>query len=278
MGLGQTLVLLPLWEFDLSKASEQQNQARLAVEKALALRPESGLGYAILGDLHLQLIEWQESIESFQLALKYEPKIATSWQWYGGTLGSIGLVDESIEALNKAMMLDPHSRIIAVNLAEALFIAGQYDEALARLNKLLVTAPNFSYGILVQGYNHLALHDFAAARASFSRYTEIAKLPKAPFFELIDGIEKYMIEGTTSPLNDVIFDAVSHDQYYASVALVLGGHYNNALDTIERQSRSSIPITAVYFIHSQLFQQAMGDMPRYHELVDCLATFDIEKL
>jgi TolB-like protein/Flp pilus assembly protein TadD len=278
LGLGQTLALLPLWEFDINKAAEQQDQARQAVEKALAINPNLGMGYAILGDIHLQLIQWQESLESFQLAIKYEPKIATSWQWYGGVLGSIGRIEESIEALEKALSLDPHSRIIATNLAEAYFIAGQYDAALERINKSLVTAPNFSYGILVQGYIHLALHDFDAARMSFNNYTEIDNLPKAPFIDLITGIEKFIIQGTPVPLNDVIFEAVSHDQYYASVALVLGGHYDKALDTIEQQSKTNIPIAGLYFIHSQLYKKALGDRPRYHDLVKRLATLEAEEL
>ena len=277
LGLGETLVLLPTWEFDNDKAPEHYNQARQAVEKALAIQPTSGRGYAILGSIHNQRIEWHESIESYQLALKYEPKIATSWQWYGNLLGSIGKSEESIEALDNALRLDPYSRIVAANLAEALFLAGQYDAALERINNALVIAPNFSYGMSIQGFIYLALHDFDAARTSFSNYAEMSGLPKALLFKLIAGIEIFITDGMIPPLSDVVYESAIGDPYYASLELVLGGHYNKALDTIEQQSKSNLPIVSVYFIHSQLFQKAMGHMPRYHELVKRLTTIEVEK-
>jgi TolB-like protein len=277
LGLGETLVILPLWEFDNDKAPVHHNQARQAVEKALAINPKSGRGYAILGDIHLQLTEWQEGIEDFQRAIKYEPKLATSWQWYGGVLSSIGKIEESIEALDNALRLDPHSRVVASNHAETLLIAGQNDAALERTNKLLVIAPNFSYGMIIQGYIHLVMHDFDAARTSFSLYADTLGIPKKPLLEVIAGIETFIIEGTTVPINDVIYDPVSHDQYYTSMALVLGGHYNKALDTIERLSKSNIPLAGVFFMHSQLYKQSMGDMPRYQELLERLSTLKTEK-
>ncbi len=61
------------------------------------------------------------------------------------------------------------------------------------------------------------------------------------------------------------------------MALVLGGHYSKALDTIEQQSKSNIPLTGLYFMHSQLYQQAMGDLPRYQELLDRLSTLKVEQ-
>jgi TolB-like protein/Tfp pilus assembly protein PilF len=276
LGLGETLVILPVWEFDNDKAPVHHNQARQAVEKALTIQPTSGRGYAILGVLNLQLAEWKEGIANFQLALKYEPKLATSWQWYGDVLSSIGQIEESIKALENALRFDPYSRTIASNLAEVLLIDGQYDAALERINKALVIAPNFSYGMIIQGYIHLVMHDFDAARTSFSNYSETRRIPKAPLLELITGIEKFIIEGTAVPLNDFIYDPVSYDQYYTSMALVLGGHYNKALDTIEQQSKSYISISGVYFIHSQLYRQAMGHLPRYQELVERLATLKVE--
>lgn len=277
LGLGETVVLLPTWGFDFDKAPLHYYQARQAVEKALAINPTSGRGYAILGSIHSHKTEWQESIENFQLALKYDPQYATSWQWYGSVLSSLGKVEESIVAYNNALRLAPQSPIISANLAAVLLMDGRYEEALDLINNISVIAPNFSYGLQIQGFIHLIRHDFDAARNSFSNHAEMLRIPKAPVFELMARIESFIIKGTISPLNDGVYESVMGDPYYASLDLVLGGHYNKALDTIEQQSKSHYPIVAVGLIHSKLYQKNMGHMPRYHELIKRLATVDADK-
>ena len=272
LGLGETLVVLPIWEFDNNKAPEHLLQARLAVAKALAIYPTSGRGYAILANLNFQRIEWRESMENFQLALKYEPKLASSWQWYAGVLGNIGEIEESIKAYDNALRLDPLSAVIGANAAETLLLAGQYDKALERINKTLAIAPNYSYGFLLQGFLNLNGNDFDAARRSFSNYADEIAIAKAPLLDLVNGIEKFNLNGKPVPLNDIIYDPVSFDQYYTNFALVLGGHYDKALDIIEQQANSNIPVTGTIFLHSRFYQEKMGHMPRYQELVQRLAT------
>ena len=57
-----------------------------------------------------------------------------------------------------------------------------------------------------------------------------------------------------------------------SYTLVSAGQYEAALDLIERQSASNIPHLATEFLNSALYREAMGDMPRYQDLVAKLVT------
>jgi len=272
LGLGETLGLLPIWEFDSDKAPEHHLQARLAVARALAIYPKSGRGYAILGNLNIQRIEWRQSMKNFRLALKYEPQLASSWQWYAGLLSNIGKIEESTKAFDIALRLDPLSTVIGANAAETFLLAGQYEKAIERIHKTLAIAPNYPYGLFIQGFFYLNRNDFDAARTSFSNYADEIEISKAPFLDLVNGIEKFILNGTPVPLNEIIYDPVSFDQYYTNFALVLGGHYDKALDVIERQSKTNIPITSAFFLRSYLYQKKMGHMPRYQELVQRLAT------
>jgi len=58
------------------------------------------------------------------------------------------------------------------------------------------------------------------------------------------------------------------------LALVLAGQYEAALDLIERQSKGTIPQSVVFYLRCALFQEKLGDMPRYQELVQRIATFE----
>jgi hypothetical protein len=62
------------------------------------------------------------------------------------------------------------------------------------------------------------------------------------------------------------------DPYYIPLALTLAGHYDAALDAVEHYAQSTIPNIAVLWLNSQLFEEKLGDNPRYRDLVRRLAT------
>jgi hypothetical protein len=88
----------------------------------------------------------------------------------------------------------------------------------------------------------------------------------------VDLIETYVNTGEPGPLPDWLDDSELIDRYYASYTLVCAGHYEAALDLIERQSESSIPNIAAAMLRSALYQEKMGHIPRFQELLTRLAT------
>jgi len=275
VGLAESWVLLPAWEFDFEKAPEQMENARLAAKQALSLNPQSGRAYVVLAYINTLKLEWRESFVNYELAVKYEPESATVWHWYAQPLEAVGNAAMSEKAFQMALDLDPRSRIIGTSAAEGLLYAGQYDAALDRIDQTLAFAPDFLFGWQVKGFIHIARNEFTEARAAFQNITEIAGTKR---FEMktVDLIEEFVNTGKTGQPFPWLNDTTVLDSYYASYALVCAGQYEAALDLIERQSESSIPHVAAFFLKSALYQEKMGHIPRYQELVTRLTTVEPE--
>ncbi len=271
VGLGEAWVLLPVWEFDFAKAPEQLEHARLAAVKALELDPKSGRAYDVLAYIHDIRLEWPESLENHELALKLEPENATIWHWYGVTLGVVGMRERAEEVFQTAIKLDPRSRIIGVSAAEELIRNGNYDAAMERVDQTLAFAPDFIFGWQIKGFIHILKYEFDKARTAFQTITDLAG-PMRSDLKTVDLIEDFVRNGKVGQEPDWFSDPKRIDPYYASLALVCAGQYEAALDLIERQSESTIPLAGAYYLNSVLYREKMGDMPRYQELVKRLVT------
>jgi TolB-like protein/lipoprotein NlpI len=272
-GLGEASVLLPIWEFNNEKAPGQFELARLAANKALTLNPASGSAHAVLGYLHMMNLEWRDSFTNYELALKHEPENAHIWHWYGFVLGSVGKYAMAEDAYQTAIKLDPLSRIISTNAAEQFNLSGQYDIALDHIQQTLAFAPDFAFAWQTKGVSHVARNEFAEARAAFQKSSELlgtVRLEPA----IIDFIEESVRLGTPVQPPIGLNDPDLVDPYFASIALVVSGQYENALDFIEQQSASNIPHTGALYLNSVLFHEKMGHIPRFQELVARLATFE----
>jgi TolB-like protein len=276
LGLSESHVLLPIWEFNDSKVPEHWRQARVAAEKALLLKPKSGRAHAVFGQLHGQKLEWRKALLNYELAVKYEPDNATSWAWYAGTLNPVGKTELAEKAFEKALALDPLSRIIGANAAEFQMLNGRYDAALEGIDKTLEFAPDFIFGWQAKGFIHISRNEFNKARAAFNKMSEIAGSKK---FELktVDLIEAFVRTGKVGQEPDWLGDPNLIDLYFSSIVLVCAGQYEQALDLIERRSISNLPFGVAFPLRSTLFQEKMGDMPRYQELVKRLATVESDK-
>jgi TolB-like protein len=233
---------------------------------------------AIVSELRIEL-DVQEQIASstalfnFDLAVKYGPENATTWAWSAGSLNPLGKTEMAEKAYEKAMALDPLSRVIGTNAAEFQMFIGQYDAALDRIDKTLAFAPDFKFGWQVKGFIHIARNEFDEARAAFRKISEIAGAKR---FELktVDVLEEFVRTGKPGQTPDWLNDPKLIDLYYSSFVLVCAGQYEQALDLVERVSTSNIPYSVAIFLRSVLFQEKMGHIPRYQELVTRLVTVE----
>jgi TolB-like protein/Tfp pilus assembly protein PilF len=271
VGLGEALVLLPVWEFNYAKVTEQLDLSRMAAETALKLNPESGRAYNVLAYRRMLMLEWNASFEDFQMALKYEPGYATVWHWYAGALKTVGKNLQAEDAYKTAVRLDPRSPIIGTSMTEHYIGTGDYDTALERIEQTLAFAPDFLFGLQAKGFVHILRNEFDEARAAFQTIIDLSGKTRSDM-KIVDLVEEFARTGNPGQLPDWIDDPERMDPYYASLTLVLAGQYEAALDTIERHSQSTIPHAASFWLNSELFREKLGDMARYRQLVKRLAT------
>jgi TolB-like protein/Flp pilus assembly protein TadD len=271
LGQAAAWVLLPVWEFDYANMADQLDKARSAAETALRLNPESGRAYGVLAYLHTLRLEWRDSLDNFEIAVKYAPEDATAWHWYGNALVTVGMEQQAENAFKTAQDIDPRSRIVGSSMAEFYIHKGDYDVALERIDQTLAFAPDFLFSWQIKGFLFLLKNEFGEARAAFQTINDLAG-PTRSDLKTVDLVEDFVRTGKPGQLPDWLADPKRIDPYYVPLTLVLAGQNDAALDWIEKQSGTTLPQPGAYWLKSALYREKMGDMPRYQELVERLVT------
>jgi len=110
------------------------------LDKALEFDPLLPQAYAVRG--LLQRLQWEgtrvgdgnlAAATSFNRALELNPNLADGFIWFAGLRRSEGKIEESIELLTTAIMIDPLSRIPYVNLPSSLAMEGHNQRTIELL-------------------------------------------------------------------------------------------------------------------------------------------------
>ena len=121
-------------------------RAKAAAIKAIELDGSLAEPHATLAFLRLREWDWAGAQREFQQAILLNPNYPTAHHWYAGYFEAVGLREEAIAELRRALELDPMSLIIRSALAQSLADAGQTDEAIAQIGKVLKMDPGFARG------------------------------------------------------------------------------------------------------------------------------------
>jgi tetratricopeptide (TPR) repeat protein len=120
-------------------------KARHAAVKALEINGSLGEAYCSLGTIKWEYDwDWSGAETDFRRAIVLNPSYPTSYQSYGWCLAANGRLDEALVHMNKARELDPLSLEIKTDLAQVLWMRGQYDLAIAECESTLELDANFA--------------------------------------------------------------------------------------------------------------------------------------
>ncbi|MBV9967701.1 MAG: tetratricopeptide repeat protein, partial [Alphaproteobacteria bacterium] len=144
-GLADAYALAGAWEYGVLAPGDAAPRAKAAATRAVQLDPMSSEAHTSLAfALEQYPWDWVAAGHEFRRALELNPGYAIAHDWYGYHLITIGRVADGIAELRTAENLDPLSLIISAGLADALFIAHRYDEAMRQLHKTLELDPNYA--------------------------------------------------------------------------------------------------------------------------------------
>ena len=157
-GLADTLNALQFRSFDPARA-------RAMAEKALALDDTLAEAHASLGNTSL-FEEWNfpEAEKHFRRAIDLNPSYATAHQWYAYCFLARGDLAGALAEVQKAEAADPLSPSIGVDLADMLYYAGRYDEAIGAARRVLELDPGFGQAEQAMVRALLAKGDLDGAR------------------------------------------------------------------------------------------------------------------
>jgi tetratricopeptide (TPR) repeat protein len=180
--LGDAYVLLSSYG-DVGPSSALA-KAQEAGERALQLGGGLAEAHTVLGAVKTDRDwDWPGAEAEYRHALQLNPSYPTARHWYSLHLSRLGRTQEAEVEIQRARALDPLSTIISTDAAETAYWARKPQEAMARVEDVLLRDPYFAEAHQVkgkiyeqQGQYEQALAEFKIALALFGGGANIQAL------------------------------------------------------------------------------------------------------
>jgi TolB-like protein len=149
--------------------------AKRNVARALAIAPDLGEAYAVLGQIRLQYEhDWSAAESALLRAVDLNPYFAPSQQWLGLYYAYMGRMDDALARIARARELEPLAPGYGAIEGLLMIYAGAYTAAVDRLQETLSLDPTFELTRTYLGLAYLRLGDFDRAMKEFSRTRSVA--------------------------------------------------------------------------------------------------------
>ena len=135
---------------------------------------ELGVAYATKAD-YLAMSELRaHAVKSLRRALELQPDSVRAWRELGSVLIAMGLDSDGLDALRRALVIDPADAGALGAMGRALFIGhAQFEEAATWYERALAANPNAGWYALQLAHCAALLRDFVRGEAAASRAIEL---------------------------------------------------------------------------------------------------------
>jgi TolB-like protein/DNA-binding winged helix-turn-helix (wHTH) protein/Tfp pilus assembly protein PilF len=131
---------------------EAAAKSRAAALKALDIDDNLAEAQVALANVRIKYDwDWAAAEKGFQRAIELKPSYSTAYQRYSLYLMAMGRTQESVALVNHARELDPLSVSTNFSLGWRLYMARQYDEAIAQLLNTIDLDPTLAVAHLILG-------------------------------------------------------------------------------------------------------------------------------
>jgi tetratricopeptide (TPR) repeat protein len=188
-----------------TESHESIDRAILFFERAIAADPGYALAHLRLGSAvdtkasYLGMTELHErAAVSFRRVLELRPNLAEAWRELGSSLVALDRVEEGIEAIQKALVLDPDNASSYSTLGRAYFIGqGDFARAAATYEKSLTLNPE-------AGWSALQLAHCLAFQGEYEKGEAAARRAVVLQEQLLSGAERIVIVGAYCRLGQLL--------------------------------------------------------------------------
>jgi tetratricopeptide (TPR) repeat protein/predicted Ser/Thr protein kinase len=164
-----------------AESRESVDRAILFFERAVALDPAYARAWLALGeayDVKATYLAMPELLEkamaSFEKCLALQPRLARAWKELGSTLVDLGREDKGLEAIRRALELDPEDGASYGALGRAHFIGtGRFAEAADAFERALELNPQGGWWALQLAHVAALLRDFPRAERAARQALEL---------------------------------------------------------------------------------------------------------
>ncbi len=151
---------------DLQKSYQMAEKNALT---AIRLDENNGMAYAILANVYRSQNKWEQSLSTYQVALKHSPNDAQINYWYSLALRSVGRLDEAIRYSTKAVALDPLYPVVLVGHIGNCSYAGRFDLAEKSIKDGAILFSNSYLYYYATAFYFINKHDYKSALEEFRK-------------------------------------------------------------------------------------------------------------
>jgi TolB-like protein/DNA-binding winged helix-turn-helix (wHTH) protein len=127
--LAASLAILPAYRESVDRIASCE-QAESSARRALAAAAMNGLAYAVIGYCEIAT-DRVVAERNLQHGLSLSPQLVEAHLWYGQLLLGTGRIKAALEEGERAAVLDPLSGPVYAFLAEAHYLNGEFEKAMA---------------------------------------------------------------------------------------------------------------------------------------------------
>lgn len=175
VGLADCYNSLGTVQVGLMPPIELRRQAEQAATKALELDPALAEAHSAIGQVKHYNWSWSAAEDDFKRALELNQNYANAHNFYASFLMSVGRIEESIAASNRARELDPFSLSISAQRGFLLENARRYDEAIEQLRRVTEMDPNHYQAYWVLGHTYAASGRFTEAIEAAQKAVDLSE-------------------------------------------------------------------------------------------------------
>lgn len=260
--------------FSTATREEIFNEARTAVQTALAFDPNSADAYYVDGAIKFYgNLNWDEAEKSYKKSIAINPYNANAYIRYSAFLGAMKRHDESLVMAEKAIALDPISISSLHNLGWVNLIADNFIESEDALSEALDLHPNWIWGYVKRGYARSFQQKYDLAQADAEKARELigpwgSELLEAAIIYIYSNCQN---EPMKNKLIKRYFEKVNRDNYHDPFAVFyvhyINGEMELALDWAEIAFKEKSP--GLYQFNIDLFvKDDLLRHPRFMKIME----------
>ena len=173
--------------FNIGSPDQLMPKALAAAQRAIQLDPENGEAYTELGSIQtIYGWDWAAAEQNLMRGISLNPNDAIAEFKYAIYLDAVGRPQDAVTHMRRALQLDPVSFLVNRRMGVTLYLARDYDGALAQLQQARVMEDQpgaiDNYASLI--YEQKGKHDEAVRHDLAALHAQLPQLDSAALFDL----------------------------------------------------------------------------------------------
>jgi tetratricopeptide (TPR) repeat protein len=144
------------------KKLRAEDEALLAYERAIALRPDYAEAYANIGNIHMERKAFERALEYHHLAVRHGPALPVVYYNRGVVLQELGRHDEALQDYDTVLKMQPGFYLAYLNKSVLLYELKRKAQASFNYQQILKSDPENIDALWNLGILKLSEGDFAA--------------------------------------------------------------------------------------------------------------------